>query len=272
MTGKKLVGCLTLMVFLCSASVGNAGLVGHWSFDEADGTTAAESVSGHDATLVGDAVFAPGEGRFGGALLLPNDINPDLRTSRAEFAFDEVFDTETYSISIWAKTAQDVNGHFGLGGNRPVAGGPGRGWASEVSPYNGNNTLRALIPIGDNWHDVRTDSKVTVGEWSMITWTVDGATREVNAYNNDTLVSSTTAGGSAPLFPQGQFWIGGTGANGKELFVGMLDDMGIWNHVLTPEDLAEVYATGVPEPSTVVMLLGCAVVGIGVRTWRKRRR
>jgi len=46
------------------------GLVGHWSFDEGTGTTAADSVGGFDGTLVGDAAWVESD--------LFTSIQPDL--------------------------------------------------------------------------------------------------------------------------------------------------------------------------------------------------
>ena len=126
MISKSLAGCIALAALVCSGSLCSAALIGHWSFDETDGMTAGEAIGGHDATLLGNATFAPDEGQFGGALLLDNPGSPDTRRAHAEFDWDSVFDTTTYTVSIWFKTARAVDGHFGLTGNRPPWRGPSR--------------------------------------------------------------------------------------------------------------------------------------------------
>ena len=109
---KKLIGCSALLVLVCSASVCRAELIAHWGFDETEGTTAAESMNGHDATLMGNAAFAPDAGPFGGALdLSSNALRQDQRTDWAEFAWDEVFDTSTFTISIWLSCLRDSTGN-----------------------------------------------------------------------------------------------------------------------------------------------------------------
>lgn len=294
MTMKKWVGCSALLVLVYSASICSADLVAHWSFDETSGTTAAESVGGHDATLKGNAEFAPGEGRFGGALDLRNNASHQGdRTDYAEFGWDEVFDTDTYTISTWFNLAAELNPdggdpgiHFGLHGNRANDGNGG--WGSEVAGYSGLQNLRSLIPTGSGRPDVTTKWQAEIEDWNMATWVIDGVANEARAYANGQLTQVYTGGRNTPpladaysldpesLYPNpgasGEgFRIGDTGA-ANERFIGMLDDMGIWDHALSPEEVAGVYVNGVPEPSTMMMLLVSALVGFSVCAWRRRRR
>ncbi|MFA5292183.1 MAG: LamG-like jellyroll fold domain-containing protein [Phycisphaerae bacterium] len=50
---------------------GYTGLVAHWALDETSGTTAVDSVGGHNGTLVGNATWAAG--KVNGAILLDGD-------------------------------------------------------------------------------------------------------------------------------------------------------------------------------------------------------
>ena len=86
---------------------GYTGLIAHWKLDETSGTTAVDSVGGHDGTLVGDPVWSS-EGQVNGAILLDGDgdyINCGGGTDPNNVSWADL--TEEMSVSAWVKGTFD---------------------------------------------------------------------------------------------------------------------------------------------------------------------
>ena len=100
---KKLV--LVLVVSLVLTSVANAELVGWWKFDEASGSTAADSSgNGNDGTLNGSATFAPAEGQLGGALSMDGSAGGYVLIPQSDSL--RLINQGDYTITMWFR--QDV--------------------------------------------------------------------------------------------------------------------------------------------------------------------
>lgn len=180
---------------------------------------------------------------------------------------DAIFDTETYTVSTWFKMDAAVY-NIGLYGNRSWAGGPSKGLGASLL----NQKPRGTIPSGDDWEDARSTVAANVGEWTMLTWVIDGTVPNAKLYMNGQLDSTWALDGPDSMFPFGTLRIGDTGGNGvQEAFIGMIDDMGIWNHALGPDEVAGIYANPVPEPSTIVLVC-MGAWGFVVCAWRRRKR
>jgi hypothetical protein len=68
---------------------------------------------------------------------------------------------------------------------------------------------------------------------------------------------------NAALFSFGQEWDGGSASN---FYDGFIDDAMMWGRVLTCDEIRSMYAAGIPEPTT------CILLGVGLAALARRRR
>jgi len=95
---------LALAFIVALGGAAQAALVAWWPFDEAGGSTANDasgSVNLHNATLNGsNPAFAPGAGKFGGALWLPGVDEYAQAVDHADFEFPA---EESFTAALWYK-------------------------------------------------------------------------------------------------------------------------------------------------------------------------
>ncbi|MGD8501806.1 MAG: LamG domain-containing protein, partial [Phycisphaerales bacterium] len=223
--------------FVCSISfilvlsiVGNAAaeLVGYWKFDEGSGTIAYDS-SGHgnDGTLDGDPQWVAG--RIGGALefngtdsIVDIPYSPDMTPSEGATMSAWVFPTDT--------TRACIVGQF-------------EGYGMALL---GGLQLKSVI-WGADW--VVSDVTIPMGEWSHIAMTWDVTNAERMIFLNGELVG--TRGDSAVPNIQNNLgiglWVGWPAAWGDDSFMGIIDDVKIYNNALTMEEIqAAMLGEGFP--------------------------
>ena len=230
---KKFVVSFLILFFLTSQSYAqtNNGLAGWWRFDEGNGSTTADSSgNGNTGTLVasppwitgkyGDALSFNGSTQYvsvpnssslniAGAITLAACVYPTSCTAGQQF-----------QIVIW-KEVQYTIVLYNNGTNCGVS------WA--------NNTNWSYIAFG-------AFGNVTLNTWHFIAGTQD-ASNNVKIYLDGQLVNSQAFGGaivqtSAPLvigeWPDGStYW-----------FHGYIDEPRIYNRVLTPGEIYELFEGG----------------------------
>jgi len=95
---------LALAFIVALGGAAQAALVAWWPFDEAGGSVANDasgSVNLHNATLNGsNPAFAPGAGKFGGALWLPGVDEYAQAVDHADFEFPA---EESFTAALWYK-------------------------------------------------------------------------------------------------------------------------------------------------------------------------
>jgi hypothetical protein len=258
-------------------SVGNpgptaGGPVVHYDFDE--GTELAADVSGNGNDMVhegaipggwgapsisGDTVAGAGAVYFDGGSYLTASSNL-LATLAGEF-----------SVSLWLKTSQD----FGFQGDLAWMG------AGVISADSPNGGAKDLIPvaltggqvafgIGDGSSDSTLNSSATVNDdtWHHVVVTRNLTTGERQIFIDGTLDSSDTAATvllDSPVLltigaksdasdsdPASPDW---NGSNGYE---GLVDDIQMYNWVLSASEVAELFAN---PGATVTHDLAAQLVG-----------
>jgi hypothetical protein len=199
--------------------------------------------------------------------------------------------TDAITASLWFKADGSPNSgatQFLLGEYGSSSGG--RSWA--LATYSTNGTLRLLMSDTGGWSgsigkDYFSTFSVTDGEWHHVAFTFEGS-------------SDPGGDGVARLYFDGVELIVGDGLNKSkdndiaalnatnlplmagtrsdvrsygngDYFAGLIDEVAIWNSVLSPEEIKWLYHSSIyaiPEPSTFVLLLlaGAAMV------WPRRRR
>ena len=229
----------------------------HWTFDtdlsEAGGTT------GATGTAIGDAVVQAGTGvNAGGALYLDGDDD-------AVSILGSLVPTGSVSLSFWAKTDGTTNGYM-LCDSENYSNFFIRRDTNDTSMITGgigNDKKAANIEnMGpypeDTWQHIVVISSQETGE---VYCYVDGVIAETSNYaRTEEEATGVLVGLLSDLY------IGNRYAMDRD-FKGWIDDLQIYDGTLTADEVAflcdnpgqDLFA--VPEPSTIILLLG-AVLGL----------
>ncbi|WP_146174845.1 LamG domain-containing protein [Umezawaea tangerina] len=212
--------------------------LGYWKFDEANGTTAGNSVAGGSmGVLRGGAHFVP-NGAVDGALQLDEDADyvqtdgPVVRTD------------QSYSVAVWAKL------------DRTTAADS---LATTVAQFGGLNSGMLLgyraNPAGDRWEfytfgsdaathpgDAAVQSGVAakVGEWTHLVAVYDAPAKQMRLYVNGVLAG--TAAKTAAYNATGPMVLGRNQDNGRtgNPWHGSIDELRAYSRVLTDEEIRGV--------------------------------
>lgn len=222
----------------------NTGLIGYWKFDETTGDLAADSSSGNHAGTFGNSDGDDSqwvEGQIGGALQFGGP-------SKRQYVLvnDYAKPTSTLTVSAWVFA--DALGS----------------WASFVKNWGGSDAGQFHFGIfADGQHEniyiKQTDGKTPnvsdpnpfpLGEWQHVAVVCDGS--KVRLYRGGIEVASTDYDGTLVLPPMNCIGIGSklgndctgadTGAPG--FWQGKIDDVGIWNRGLSPQEIQSVFKRG----------------------------
>jgi glucose/arabinose dehydrogenase/chitodextrinase len=245
-----------------SVTVSNAqpaGLVAAYSFDEGAGTTANDS-SGqtNTATLNNGVAWVPG--RYGKAasfdgvndyITIPNSTSTNISGG-------------ALTLSMWINP-------------QPIASGDsvviGKFWNTTMtSPFyqyglelRGGNQTDFYVGTTGGPLIAASGTTLPYNQWSYLTVSFDGA--QVRTYVNGTLVNTQAL--SATITARGNPMNIGADASTAQFYKGMLDDLRIYNRVLTQAQIQTDMATpvggtiaGSPQVSITFPASGSQVTGI----------
>ncbi|MCP4607411.1 MAG: LamG domain-containing protein, partial [Planctomycetes bacterium] len=223
--------CLVIVISVLSmaAGIANAHLVAYWPMDEGTGTTAGDVTGLWDGTFTGDVSWV--DGKEGMALEFPGgenyvncgnvDIGPDLTLAYWCFNPEKTFE-------------RSIGQHSGNYTDDP-------GWC-VYSRNEGEGTVWFRIHgANDAWDggDIVVPDTLPSTEWYHLTFTFDGATRELKGYLNGELKVSKICEEGRSIYPNtNDLRMGHVGTG--EPFAGMLDEVAVWNHVLTENEILAV--------------------------------
>lgn len=213
----------------------SAGTVAHWRFDESGGDTAYDSVGSHDGALAGSAALGVA-GVSGGAVSLSRDTGDHVDMGAI---FD--FTSGDFSISVWVKTTTEDAESVVVGKHRSgvVAGyflcvntTGGYGDAGRVffyqSPSSAENPVSTTTVNDGSWHHVV--AVYTAGGTAEIF--VDGTPAEDSG-------TSSPVGATSAVFMVGGITYGDSPTG---LFSGLVDDLQVYDHALSGEEIGFLFA------------------------------
>ena len=228
MAGKLRYLILSCVALCMVANTGHADLVGHWKLDDGAGDVAADATgNGHDGSLIDGPTWV--DGYINGALEFAGaGQKVDIPHS------DELNPVDEFTVSLWANPASGGTGH-----RSPVTSRddyPQRGYIIYVEP---GNTWQYWTGIGTGWNNTPGPA-AALDEWTYVTATYSDGQK--GFYINGELVGEGT-GLTSPNTQQ-VLRIGGgaTESAGNYFFVGMVDDVRIYDHALSELEIAALMA------------------------------
>lgn len=206
----------------------NTGMVAHWEFDETSGTTASDSTgSDNDGTLVGSPTWVSGTPRNRGL-----EFDSADRVDAGNFAVEG----STISLAAWIYV--ETPGHdariiFRSSGN---AGGD-HSWGLTTDE---TGNLEFRIRASGVLERVIVDDVIEAQRWHHVVGAYDGTT--VRLYLNGELIATQIhAGGGAIETDASHTVTMGDSIVGSRPFNGTLDDVRIYNHQLSQEEVTQLY-------------------------------
>lgn len=203
-----------------------SGLVGHWTFDgtKISGAYALDSSSNNNTgTITGATKVA---GKIGQAL---NFDGSNVVTTSSDF-----IGTGAVTITAWVKPRSGGGNDYGriVTNEKTVFG---------YSPYGAGNRFRILS-------DGSTEAWSAVGSLPFNQWTFVVATRDsngvANLYANGVLSGTANQNSGTPVPGTINVCIGGRSSDALRGWNGSIDDVRIYNRVLTTEEIKRLYLIG----------------------------
>ncbi|MBN2131794.1 MAG: LamG domain-containing protein [Sedimentisphaerales bacterium] len=210
-------------------------LVGWWTLDEGEGTTAVDwSGHGNHGVLIGNPQWV--DGYHGGALDF--DGNDHVDTGNAT-------DLATWTIAAWVTSPRAPSSGSASG---PVH----REKNYQLDWNHADEVFRgaAAMRVGETWH-AASFGALEGNTWYHLAATFDGTA--LTSYKNGVLVVSNTAAAGTPDAETGTLLIGRHSTASGNYFAGTVDDVRVYDRALTEAEIAEVMRgkpllAGNPEP------------------------
>ncbi|HUU18953.1 MAG TPA: LamG domain-containing protein [Sedimentisphaerales bacterium] len=216
---NKMICLVCFVLVLGVVSNASADLVAHWPLD----VDAKDIFGGHDGTLVGGAQFTDDPER--GRVLSVDGVDGHIEVPHDD---DMVFSSaDSYTIMAWIylealpgswqtviAKSRDQGTHYGI-------------WITDSSEW-----------MGGGWENRGSPAVTQV--WVHIAYVQDGAEGTGVTYIDGAVDWS---GGPRDGTGAGDFWIGGAGSV-TEFLRGMIDEVWVYNHALTEEEIQTVMLSG----------------------------
>jgi hypothetical protein len=209
-------------------------LVGYWSFDNQADVGHDDSNNGYQG--VNNGATWVSDGKIGGALSF-DGINDYVQFS------SPVLNVPPYSVCAWVKASSLPNSYIiNNGGQTRDSYGfflmvqpanPANGWEFGAVVQGGNQLQVAYSPA-------------STGNWYFLVGTWDGSpeSNHVKLYVNGAPIGTYLSGGPWPTGPANNLRMGVASNILQAFFNGILDEVRIYNRVLTQDDITTLYGQG----------------------------
>ena len=226
-------GTATLTITINASSPGPSGLVGWWKLDESSGTTASDSSgNGNNGTLNGSPVWQPSGGHIAGALNFNSGDYVDCGSAAS-------LSTPSVTVAFWMNPSQ-------MAVMCPVDKLPTNaatvGYAMRLR-NTGDIWFRLGSEPGTQYDVYGPANSYTNGVWTHVAGTFDSASGAAKLYVNGVLAAQTTyaitnnATATHLLFAK-------ENKAANEPYAGLLDDVRVYDHALTSNEIVTVMAGG----------------------------
>ncbi len=218
---KRLIYLIACVAVLALASSASAELVGHWKLDESGGTAAVDSSgNGNDGTIQGDPAWVAGA--LGGAMECDGDDSVDCG--------DVLALTQELTIMCWVNPTDFTGDHGFVARSAAYAikssGTHLRFTTPGVLDYDGNATI-----LEDGaWQHVAA-SFVPNEDGGLIFY--------LNGIETDRLNTTALNAGSGPFLIANNQW--------GQFLIGAIDEVRVYDHILTPDEIADAMVGTGPE-------------------------
>ena len=223
-----------------------SGRQAHWKFDAGSGTTAADETGNNPGTLTNGPTWVAG--KIGSAVNF--DAVDDVVTAGSNASLDDLVAQGGGGMTI---TAWIRPNSIGEGGNpgRIVHKGTGtsatNGWQFVIQ-----GTSPALAFASDHAttdvNHVASANSITLGVWQhvVVTWDGSATAANVRLYVNgvEPTYQTTTNGVGARSSDAASSVFIGNDNTGVRTFDGALDDVRIYNRILTAAEIAAIHRAG----------------------------
>jgi len=222
-----------VLVLGSTATAAQVGLVGHWTFDEGQGTMAFDSSgNGLDGMLRGNPAWVPGQ--LGGSLSFNGSSDYVEVPDHPLLAL-----TEQITIAAWTNMKTNSSGEMAI-----LSKG---GWAANDLPYELTEERGAVIFwqfYNDAGRDTCSPTSPPAGEWHHIAATYDG--QVFKCYIDGVLGEQWAYAG---LMPKNTAAVTiGRRSRGGTFFNGMIDDVQLWSRALSEVEVGKIM-WGLTDPA-----------------------
>ena len=236
---KPFLVSLSLVLF-SSAAV--ADLVAHWPLDG----NADDALGNHDGSAAAVVFGADGAAAHTGTAAEFNGSNSTITVP-----FDSDLNPDSFTLSMWA-SADSTSGFASAVTSRDDISG-GVSTHGYIIYNNSDGDWDFWTGDGDSGWDSLQGPSVNTGSWTHLTITYDAGTDTKSLWVNGALAVSDNVpqSGSTQYSPNGpqseNLHIGSGADNGTQFyFDGLIDDIAIWDNVLTQSEIQDVMNNGVP--------------------------
>jgi hypothetical protein len=213
-----------------SVAHGQAGLVGHWRFDEVSGTVAADSAGGdNDGTLIGDQLeWRPSDGRSGGALWYGGVLDAYVEISTTGMS------TSSGTVAMWGYLAdpQPSQTRYFFGHTTDPA------YNNRVQLFMDNGDTNLDLGLGDNHNRLNDITTFELEVWYHVAVTWDVGTYFV--YINGEEAATGAYAGLSALHPVANIGNDGNASGPTEGFGGYLEEARIYDRALSAAEIQAI--------------------------------
>lgn len=219
-----------------------SGLVGHWKFDEASGPTAVDSSpSGNNGTFTNSPT--PTTGRYNNALEFSGELGSDPTHDRVDIgdpaggSLD--FGTNSFSYGLWLYATGSA-GSFDMAWSKGGGSAGNPGYDLEL----GSGSWTSYICDGDECDTTAFSVSPILNSWTHLMVVIDRATADHDTYVNGVLFLSGGIPGTFGSVDNIRSANIGASNSGNHPFLGLIDDVRVYNRALTAGEVALLYNGG----------------------------
>ncbi len=248
MRRRSLLSCaLVALGLFAYSSQARAALIDHWAFEEGAGTTTADSaIGGHTGTLVGgmgNANWVPGAPLAGGSNFALAFDGTDDAVQIAGYTAPDASMQNPRSIAAWISTSQPEDpAVLSWGENNN-----GQKWVVRINDNAGNGQVGALrLEVNGGFQIGSTVINDGVWRHVAVTWENDGSPNVQDAVLYVDGVQEAISGNQTNNINTNPVHIVELGrdshAGNNRRWLGRLDDVRIYDHVLTAGEVSALAA------------------------------